>query len=197
MRDRMDVVIRRATIDDVAAVHAVAAATFPLACPPGSTAADQRAFIDEHLSEATFATHLADPNRAIFVDEVDGPGGQLTGYTMLVVAEPTDDDVTAALAASALPQAGRAELSKCYTLPSTHGTGVAGALMAATLAEAAARGIRTVWLGVNQENGRARRFYEKHGFAVVGTKRFLVGERLEHDFVLAHEMRAPDIHSME
>ncbi|HEU4756005.1 MAG TPA: GNAT family N-acetyltransferase, partial [Agromyces sp.] len=31
---------------------------------------------------------------------------------------------------------------------------------------------------------RAIRFYEKHGFAIVGTKRFLVGDRWEHDYVL-------------
>jgi RimJ/RimL family protein N-acetyltransferase len=36
---------------------------------------------------------------------------------------------------------------------------------------------------VNEENARANRFYEKNGFAKVGTKRFLVGERYEDDFV--------------
>lgn len=190
--------IRRATSADAAALHAVAAATFPLACPPGSTVADQRAFIAEHLSEASFAAYLADSARVLFVDEVGASaptsGGtpaaeaHLTGYTMLVVGEPTDDDVRSALATSPLPETDRAELSKCYALPSAHGSGIASRLMTATLAEAAERGIRTVWLGVNQENARARRFYEKHGFTVVGTKRFLVGERLEHDFVLARAL---------
>jgi ribosomal protein S18 acetylase RimI-like enzyme len=36
---------------------------------------------------------------------------------------------------------------------------------------------------VNQENARANRFYEKSGFTLVGTKHFLVGDRLEDDFV--------------
>jgi len=40
-----------------------------------------------------------------------------------------------------------------------------------------------VWLGVNQQNGRANRFYEKHGFAIVGTKGFELGGRREDDFV--------------
>ncbi|MEP6478552.1 MAG: GNAT family N-acetyltransferase, partial [Rhodoglobus sp.] len=40
-----------------------------------------------------------------------------------------------------------------------------------------------VWLGVNQFNARANRFYEKSGFAIVGTKKFLVGEKYEDDFV--------------
>jgi len=54
--------------------------------------------------------------------------------------------------------------------------------MVATLESAATRGVAGVWLGVNQENGRANRFYEKHGFAVVGTKRFLVGDEWHDDF---------------
>ena len=44
-------------------------------------------------------------------------------------------------------------------------------------------GARSVWLGVNQRNERANRFYEKQGFAIVGTKRFLVGSRWFEDFV--------------
>ncbi len=64
--------------------------------------------------------------------------------------------------------------------PSPH---VAPALVIASVAAARARGAVSLWLGVNQENGRANRFYEKQGFALVGTKRFLVGTRFEDDFV--------------
>ena len=97
---------------------------------------------------------------------------------MLVVGEPTDADVAAALTARPT-----AELSKCYVAPGHHGAGIAAALMTATLDEAAARGAVAVWLGVNQENAKAQRFYEKSGFARVGVKRFLVGDRYEDDFV--------------
>ena len=44
--------------------------------------------------------------------------------------------------------------------------------MRATLEAAADTGATSCWLGVNQRNVRAARFYTKHGFAVVGTKRF-------------------------
>ena len=42
-----------------------------------------------------------------------------------------------------------------------------------------------MWLGVNQRNERAQRFYAKHGFEVVGTKHMRVGDRIHDDFVLA------------
>ena len=77
-----------------------------------------------------------------------------------------------------------AELSKCYVRAEAHGSGTAAALMAATLDAARERGAAGSWLGVNQENVRALRFYGKNGFEQVGIKRFLVGERYEDDYVL-------------
>jgi diamine N-acetyltransferase len=55
--------------------------------------------------------------------------------------------------------------------------------MGAAVAAGRARGALGMWLGVNQENVRANRFYQKNGFAQVGIKHFLVGDRLEDDFV--------------
>ena len=40
-----------------------------------------------------------------------------------------------------------------------------------------------IWLGTNQANARAQRFYEKSGFTRVGTKRFRLGSQWEHDFI--------------
>jgi len=41
-----------------------------------------------------------------------------------------------------------------------------------------------MWLGVNEENAKAQRFYAKHGFERVGSKHFLVGDRYEDDWVM-------------
>ncbi|MDQ1553855.1 MAG: diamine N-acetyltransferase, partial [Microbacteriaceae bacterium] len=76
-----------------------------------------------------------------------------------------------------------AELSKVYVLEGHHGAGVAGALMTESLNVASGRKVAGVWLGVNQHNARANRFYDKSGFATVGTKKFLVGGHWEDDFV--------------
>ena len=167
--------IRSATPDDAALLHELAAATFPLACPPDALPASIESFIATNLSVGSFARYLSDPERVLFVGEIDGTA---SGYTMVVFGEPSDADAAASV--STRPTA---ELSKCYALPSAHGTGLAAALVAASLEAARGRGARSMWLGVNQQNARANRFYEKHGFARVGTKRFLVGERYEDDYV--------------
>jgi diamine N-acetyltransferase len=180
----MPVTIRQATPGDSARLAEVAAITFPLACPPHTTDAAKAAFIAEHLSEPRFAEYVADADRILLIAEESAEDGQAgaasaIGYTMLVFGEPHDTDVAAALRIRPA-----VELSKCYVLPGHHGAGVAGMLMSASLDAARARGAVGVWLGVNEENAKAQRFYGKHGFEKVGTKHFKVGDKLEDDHVL-------------
>jgi GNAT superfamily N-acetyltransferase len=167
--------VRRAQARDAAALAAVAAVTFPLACPPHTTDEAKAAFIAANLTETHFDSYLADPARVLLLAEIDGGPA---GYAMLVFGEPADPDVAAAITTRPT-----VELSKFYVLPEHHGGVVSSPLMAATLEAARARDVAAVWLGVNEENERANRFYEKHGFAIVGRKKFLVGARYEDDHV--------------
>lgn len=168
--------IRRAGPGDADALAVLAAATFPLACPPWSTPEDHAAFIAAHLTAASFEGYLADPARDLLVAEGDGV---LVGYTMLVAGEPYDADT-----AAVVPLRPTVELSKCYVLPGWHGGGVAGSLMTASIASARARGAAGVWLGVNGVNERAQAFYRRSGFEQVGERRFRVGDQVHHDLVL-------------
>ena len=56
------------------------------------------------------------------------------------------------------------------------------------MAAARESGAVGMWLGVNNENVRANRFYEKSGFVIVGMKKFRLGDVDEDDFV---RRRAP------
>ncbi|GAA1767420.1 GNAT family N-acetyltransferase [Agromyces humatus] len=173
-----DLLIRLASPGDAAALAELAADTFPLACPPSTTAEAITAFIAVNLTAERMAGYLADVDRTLLV--AHEPDGHFVGYTMLIAGEPGDTDAAAAV--SARPAI---ELSKFYTRALAHGSGVvAGPLMSATLEAAAATGAASAWLGVNEENARAIRFYEKHGFAKVGRKHFRLGDRDEDDWVL-------------
>ncbi len=177
LRSTLATRVRPATSDDVPELAALAALTFPLACPPSIGPADAAAFIASRLSREAFATHLADPNHRVLVAIDDG--GVLLGYTLLILGEPADAD-----AAAVVTIRPTAELSKCYVHPTRHGTGTAAALMEASLAAARELGAGGVWLGVNQHNSRAQRFYTKSGFTVAGTKQFTVGTVREDDYVM-------------
>ncbi len=154
----------------------VAARTFPLACPPSVTPPDVAAFIAENLTPARFAEYLTDPDRVVLTAIDDG---RIVGYALMIRGVP--DDAEVARAVTARPAV---ELSKMYVLPEAHGAGVSTALMSAALQHAATLGAACVWLGVNQQNQRAQRFYAKHGFTVTGTKTFRLGTQIEQDYVM-------------
>lgn len=175
-------IIRKATEDDAGRLAELAGVTFPLACPPGSSAADIAAHLANTLSEKHFRAYTADPDITILVVEA---GGELRGYSMLVARPAQDPQVASAL--NLLPST---ELSKCYLHPDHHGLGAAAELMHASIESAAAAGARGIWLGVNSLNAKAIRFYEKSGFSKVGTKTFKLGNTVEHDFVMERRLPA-------
>ncbi len=175
--------VQIATADsvDTEELAAVAARTFPLACPPSVHPENIASFIDTNLSATRFAQYLADPHRAILTARQEG---RIIGYAMLIRGVAEDADVQRAVEVRPA-----AELSKLYLLPDYHGAGVSTALMDATLATGAEWQVRCLWLGVHQRNQRAQRFYLKSGFKVHGTRTFQVGTRREDDYVMVRELR--------
>ncbi len=174
------VTVTAATDSDLDELAAVAAQTFPLACPPAVSQENVAAFIAANLTADRFAAYLRDPDRAVLIATVDG---RITGYAMLIRGVPDDPVVQEAVTVRPA-----VELSKMYVLPDAHGSAVAAELMTAAVRHAAEDGAAAVWLGVNQNNQRAQRFYAKHGFSVSGTKTFLLGTHLENDYVMLREL---------
>jgi ribosomal protein S18 acetylase RimI-like enzyme len=171
--------VTTATEAEVAELADVAAVTFPLACPPSAHPADIAAFIDATLSAGRFAEYLTDPDRVVLVARDNTLGPEILGYAMLIAGVPEDPDVQQAVTVTP-----SVELSKIYVLPDSHGGAVSAALMRAGLGYAAARGAASMWLGVNQQNQRAQRFYAKNGFTVSGVKTFRLGSGIEQDYVM-------------
>lgn len=180
---------RVASPADADVVAALAARTFALACPPTTTAEAIAEHIRTVLSPARFREHLADPAHRVVLAEVEG---RAVGYTMVVQAPPADVDV-----AGALRLRPEVELSKVYVEQGSHGAGVARPLMAETLRVArelaGERGLDVdagIWLGVNEHNARAIRFYERSGFRIVGTRSFRLSDAAETDHVMEQALAA-------
>jgi ribosomal protein S18 acetylase RimI-like enzyme len=174
--ERVTLEITSATAAEIPELADVAAATFPLACPPSVTQENVAAFIEENLTPSHFARYLTDADRLLLVARRDG---RMIGYAMLVRGVPDDDSVQRAVTVRPA-----VEISKMYVLPDNHGGGVSAALMTAALNRAPDLEARSIWLGVNQNNQRAQRFYSKHGFTINGTKTFRLGTRIESDYVM-------------
>ncbi len=176
-----------AGIWDAETIAGVAATTFPLACPPGAGSEDIAAFVEATLSAENFSEYLTDPRRIVLKACV---GDEIVGYLMAVdpASENSVHPASQNSDAYAVPDVVTArpaiEISKLYVLPGHHGAGVSAALMDAIVERAVERRRAGLWLGVNQENTRARRFYQKHGFEVVGTRTFVVGSQTHDDFLM-------------
>ena len=174
--------VRRATTSDAEQLGALARVTFPLACPSNATTEVINAFMDKNLSVDSFTEFLSDPNREIFVAELN-ENSELVGYVMGVTTPPEDEAIVASLQTAA-----SYELNKVYAHPDVHGMGVAQALIEQAVERATELGFESLWLGVNQENVRAQKFYAKVGFEIVGDKTFQLGPILCHDFIVERQI---------
>ncbi len=174
------ITLRTASLSDADLLSDFAAGTFALACPPHTTQEDIDRHVSTSLSPGAFRKDLTDPTVTMLIADAAGGVG---GYAMLVGDVPPPDG----------PGGGRpAELRRIYVAERYHGTDVAGLLMSHTLTIARERGHDVVWLGTNQHNERALRFYRKSGFGITGNKTFRVGDSIEHDYVLLLRLDAGD-----
>jgi ribosomal protein S18 acetylase RimI-like enzyme len=165
--------LRRAEPGDAPALSLVASATFLDTYATLLTGADIVAHCTVKNSIAAFETWLGDPATIVTLAEYE-PGRAPIGYTVLTAPdfpiEPGPADI---------------ELRRIYLMKQAQGSGLGAALMARALEDAAAAGRTRMLLGVWDQNTRARAFYERQGFEVIGARQFMVGTTLHDDPVYA------------
>lgn len=76
------------------------------------------------------------------------------------------------------------QLSQLYVATPWHGGGVAQALMGWTIATARADGADELVLTVWEHNHRAKRFYDRWGFAYVADYAFQTGSQIDRDLIM-------------
>lgn len=109
-------------------------------------------FPEDAWSEAMFQAELsAQPRLRHFV--VAEEGGRLAGYAGLATAGAEGDVQTIGVRSG------------------SWGRGIGSALLGELVAEAERRGCKAVFLEVRADNPRAKRLYERFGFAEVGVRR--------------------------
>lgn len=165
--------LRRAGAGDEAALSLVAAATFLETYAGVVPRDDMLAHIASKCSPDFFAAWIASADQLLTIAE-HPDGGAPIGFTAL-----TPPDFPVAFGPETI------ELRRIYVLAPAHGSGLGAALMERAVADARALGRTRLALGVHPGNARARAFYERHGFRIVGERRFQVGDALFTDPVYA------------
>lgn len=164
-----------------AAVYArTAAAAFYEAYHDGTNSGDIETHLAREFSEERQRHELEDP--AIAVLAAREPNGTWAGFTTL----------RAGSRANGVSAVRPMEIVRFYLRAPWYGRGIAQPLMDAALQHARTAGHDGVWLQVWEDNGRARRFYEKAGFVAVGTNPFLFGNTPEDDIVYQVLFSPPD-----
>jgi len=167
--------IRLAVLDDAVALAAFAAQTFVDTYGAVNDPEHIAAHVATRFGVAQQSAELRDAGYTTLLLECEG---RLAGYAQLRRHAPPAGTATE----DAL------ELHRFYLAGAWHGTGVAAQLMAAVVAQAAARSAKQLWLGVWERNPRAIAFYAKQGFADVGATVFMVGPDRQKDRVLVREI---------
>ena len=165
--------LRRADVDDAPHLALIAAASFLETFAGVLDGADIVAHLANKSAAGRFADWVNDPGSIVTLAE-HAHGAAPIGYTVLTTPDGVDpvepDDL---------------ELRRIYTLAPTHGTGLGAALMAQAVQDTRALGKSRLVLGVLDTNARARRFYERQGFGLTGSRRFQVGSSWLDDLVYA------------
>lgn len=167
--------LRRAAPADAAALAELAATTFREAYLATNAPEDVEAYIRDNYAVEQMAADLADPsNLTWFALQGETPVGFLT----------LRPGATTPAVTGARPM----QLHRIYVLAALYGQGQGAALMQKAVDEGRRLGCTTLWLSVWDQNHRALAFYEKWGFAFVGTKPFLFGGEMYEDPVLARAL---------
>jgi ribosomal protein S18 acetylase RimI-like enzyme len=164
-------VIRRAGPQDAPALARIGATTFAETFAHLYPPKDLAAFLAEAHSVGRASADIADPAKAAWLVE---DGGEVIGYALAGPAKLPHPEVTAACG----------ELDRFYLKAGRQGGGLGTRLFAEVMAWLERDGPRRVWIGVWSENRGAVRFYERQGFAVVGTYEFIVGQARDHEFIM-------------
>lgn len=168
--------IRQAGADDAALLSLIANAAFLDTYAQSLDGADLLAHCQKNNRPEIFSGWLADPASVVTVAEV-APGFAPLGYVVLTTPDfpiPLED--------------GDVELRRIYSLKQAHGSGIGAALIEQAFADAKRIGGKRLLLGVWEHNDRARAFYERNGFSVIGSREFVVGSEVHVDPIYARTL---------
>ena len=173
----LPVTTRQATPADAALLASLAATTFRDTFGPDNTPENMDVYMASAFGADVQGAELRDPRVTVYLAEMSG---EVAGYAMLREGP----------AHASVGEENAVEIARLYAATHVIGAGVGATLMRRCLEEAAARGRRSVWLGVWENNPRAIAFYRRWEFVDVGSTTFMLGHDLQADRVMARRVPA-------
>jgi ribosomal protein S18 acetylase RimI-like enzyme len=170
--DSDSVTIRRATLDDAAALAELGTVTFTETFGHLYPPEDLQTFLASSHSLEAWRSILADLHRAVWLaDLIDG---RKIGFICVGTCKLPIENRE--------PTAG--EVQQLYVLAQFHNLRLGTRLMEIALGWLDSQSRVPLYVGVWSENYGAQRFYARYGFRKVGEYGFPVGTTVDHEFIL-------------
>lgn len=160
---------------DAALLATVGARTFHDAFAAQNNPEDMADYLKTAFTADKMRTELQEPSALFFIAELEG---EVVGYAKIRAVKQPD----------CVPDAQPLELERIYVDQHVVGKGVGAALMQAAINAGTKNGYQTIWLGVWKKNKAAISFYEKWAYKVVGEHEFVVGNDVQHDYIMARNL---------
>ncbi len=171
MPKKNEITLKRTQLADASLLAEMAWRTFEAAFGPLKDPADIQAYLKESFSLDQIENELINSDSIFLLAFQEG---EPIGYSKLILDKAHD----------CVKGEAQVELQRLYVETGAIGRGIGTKILQASFEEARAAGQKTIWLGVWEENRKAIRFYERHGFLKVCTQDFMLGSDLQTDWVM-------------
>ena len=159
------------TLNDLEALQNIGIQTFIETFASVNTKEDIDAYIASGFDSAKLTAEVNNPDSQFYFINI---GKKPIGYLK----------VNFGVAQTELQDTESLEIERIYVLKDFQGRKAGQLLFSKALEIAQKRKLKTVWLGVWEQNHKAIKFYEKNGFTVFDKHSFLLGNDLQTDIMM-------------
>lgn len=159
-----------ARLDHAALIAEISRETFYDTYAADNTKEDMDLYLTTKFADEQILAELEDPLHLFLLAYV---GDDLAGYVKL------KDSTHASLGTDPAM-----EVARFYARKNFHGKGVGKAMMEACITHAKALERQWLWLVVWKQNPRGIQFYQSAGFSICAEAIFVLGEDVQHDWVM-------------
>ncbi len=166
--------VRIALQKEASMIAEISRETFKETFTASNTASNMDKFLAEQFTREQIMSEVGAPGNIFLLAEWDN---LISGYAFLKEAYYAGMDPITSL-----------EISRIYVRSPFIRKGVGRALMESIIQRATTMGKTCLWLAVWEHNPLAIEFYTRFGFEKFAEKDFLLGDDLQHDWVMKKEI---------